>query len=146
MEQRPSDCREESRAHQIDRGCRADGRRAGSAAEIACLETTIERLESDLPRMRQRANLWSLGDVAGLRTLPFPDEQAACYDALRSVPKLRGRFEAVKEQLRKLWIATAEQVLAANESSFAVLPIKELVDRGGLLDELRAKGYEAEEP
>ena len=37
--------------------------------ELACLRSVIEHLEKDLPSLRERANLWSLGDVARLRPL-----------------------------------------------------------------------------
>ncbi len=116
------------------------------SAEIACLAKTIERLETDLPRMRQRANLWSLGDVAGLRALPYPDEETACFNAILSVPQLRNRLEQVRLQLTEAWLEAAEHAIEANESTFAVVPIKALLAADGLLDRLRLQGYEVREP
>ncbi len=116
------------------------------SAEIACLAKTIERLETDLPRMRQRANLWSLGDVAGLRALPYPDEETACFNAILSVPQLRNRLEQVRLQLTEAWLAAAEHAIETNESSFAVVSIKALLAADGLLDRLRLQGYEVREP
>jgi uncharacterized protein YbaP (TraB family) len=114
-------------------------------AEIACLQKTIERVETDLPGMRQRANLWALGDVAALRSLTYPDEEGVCFDAILSSPKLRDRLEHVRAQLAEAWLAAAEHALDDDESSFAVVPIKELL-AGGLLERLRAQGYEIREP
>jgi uncharacterized protein YbaP (TraB family) len=115
-------------------------------AEVACLATTVERLETDLQGMRQRANLWSRGDVEGLRALPYPDERAACFDAVVSVPELHDRVMQVLEQRTAAWLAAAESALDKNESSVAVLPITELVKPDGWLARLRSKGYEVQDP
>lgn len=115
-------------------------------SEVACLGTTIQRIETDLPVMRQRANLWSVGDIAGLRALPYPDQRVACLDAVSTVPSLRDRFVQVRGQLFGAWLAAAERALDANSSSFAVLPLREFLQPEGWLDQLRAKGYRIEEP
>jgi len=114
--------------------------------EVACLSTTIERLETDLQGMRQRANLWSRGDVEGLRALPYPDERTACFDAVTSVPELHDRVMQVLEQLTVAWLAAAEHALEKNESSVAVLPIRELLKPDGWLARLRSKGYDVQDP
>lgn len=43
------------------------------SVEVGCLETTVTRLETDLPSMQQRARAWAVGDVDQLRALPYPD-------------------------------------------------------------------------
>jgi hypothetical protein len=96
-------------------------------AEIACFGKTVERLETDLQPMRQRANFWSLGDIDGLRSLPYPDERA-------------------RMQIVDLWISTAQAALDKNASSFAVLPLTDLLKKDGLLDRLKDNGYAVEEP
>jgi uncharacterized protein YbaP (TraB family) len=120
--------------------------RVDRSAEIACLAKTIERLETDLPRMRQRANFWSLGDVEDLRALPYPDEETVCFEAILSVPELRDRLEHIRLQLTEVWLAAAAHAIESNESSFAVVPITELLATEGLLDKLRSQGYEVKEP
>jgi hypothetical protein len=115
-------------------------------AEIECLRTVIERLETDLQPMRQRANMWSVGDIDGLRALTYPDEQIACLDALFSVPKLRDQVKQARAEVMETWLAAAERALDDNRSSFAVLPIVEFLGPDGWLAKLRAKGYLIEEP
>jgi hypothetical protein len=115
-------------------------------AEIACFAKTVERLEVDLPPMRQRANFWSLGDIEGLRSLPYPDDEAACLNAFLAVPQFRDQYERARIQLEDLWMSTAEAALAKNVSSFAVLPIAKLLKQDGALDRLKHQGYEVQEP
>jgi TraB/PrgY/gumN family len=115
-------------------------------AEIGCLETTIARLETELPPMRQRANLWSLGDIDGLRAMHYADEQSACLHAFFSVPQFRDQFFQAKEQLTDAWLAAADDALDRNESSFAVLPMTELLKPDGWLAKLRARGYTVVSP
>ena len=115
-------------------------------AEVACFAKTIERLETDLQPMRQRANFWSLGDIDGLRSLPYPDEEVACLNAFLSVPELREQFQRARSEIEDLWLSTADAALGKNASSFAVLPITLLLKEDGLLDRLRAKGYAVQDP
>jgi hypothetical protein len=44
------------------------------------------------------------------------------------------------------WLAAAEKSLAVNRSTFAVLPIKRILDPKGVIAELQAKGYVVEAP
>jgi hypothetical protein len=62
------------------------------------------------------------------------------------VPSLRDRFIQVRGQLFGAWLAAADRALDANSSSFAVLPLREFLQPGGWLDQLRTKGYRIEEP
>jgi hypothetical protein len=115
-------------------------------AEIACFAKTLERLETDLQPMRQRANFWSLGDIDGLRSLPYPDEEVACLNAFLAVPEFRDHYESARTQIQDLWLSTADAALDKNASSFAVLPITVFLKEDGLLDRLRAKGYAVQDP
>jgi len=115
-------------------------------AELACLDTTMTRLENDLQSMRRRANLWSRGDIEGLRALPFADQDVACFDAVSSAPGLHDRIQRVKDQVSALWLASATAALEKNASSFAVLPIEAVLRPDGLVEQLRAKGYTVEAP
>ncbi len=115
-------------------------------AEIACFTKTIERLETDLQPMRQRANFWSLGDIDGLRSLPYPDEEVACLNAFLAVPEFREHYERARTQIEDLWLSAADAALNKNVSSFAVLPITVFLKEDGLLNRLRAAGYAVQDP
>jgi len=107
------------------------------AAEQSCLLTMIERMESDLGTMQQRAAAWSKGDVARLRQLPYPDEQTACLQALSSV----ARINNLMQQLQADWLSAVEDSLKKNASALALQPMDRLLGDAGLLAQLRAKGY-----
>ena len=96
--------------------------------------------------MRRRANLWSLGDVNGLLALTFPDERVACFNALFSVPRLHDQLEEAGGPLESEWLAAADSALTRNESSFAVIPISQLLKPDGWLAKLRARGYSVRDP
>jgi hypothetical protein len=114
--------------------------------EIDCLAKTVERLETDLQPMRQRANLWSLGDIDSLLSLTYPDEEVACLNAVLTVPEIRDQYERARSQLSDLWLTTAESTLEKNVSTFAVLPMSWLLKQDGVLDRLKRRGYEVQEP
>jgi hypothetical protein len=116
------------------------------AAEIECFTKTIDRLEIDLQPMIKRANFWSLGDMQGLQSLPYPDERAACINAFLTAPKIREQFEKAYAQTKELWLSTAQNALEKNASTFAVLPLDVFLKKDGVLDNLREKGYEVKEP
>ena len=115
-------------------------------AEVGCLEKTMERIETDLNPMRQRANMWALGDVQGLKAAHYPDERMACLDAFFSVPRLRDQLQRAKLQIDAAWLAAADDALAKNQNSFAILSLAEMLKPDGWLDKLRAQGCAIQEP
>jgi uncharacterized protein YbaP (TraB family) len=113
-----------------------------AAAEHQCLATTVERLETDVVPMRQRAVAWANGDVAQLRALPYPDNMAACWQALASSVRIR----ELRERGDRLWLAAAEDALARNATTLALHSIRELLATDGLLEVFRRRGYLVEGP
>jgi uncharacterized protein YbaP (TraB family) len=112
------------------------------SVEVNCLETTVARLETDLPRMQERAAAWSVGDVDRLRQLSFADQREACVGALSNSPRMRTLFE----RAAAAWDNDAEWALMTYSVSFAMRPIYELLAPEGTLARFRAKGYTVEGP
>jgi uncharacterized protein YbaP (TraB family) len=117
-----------------------------SAGEIDCLRSTVGLLETQLPVMRKRANLWSTGDIEKLRGLLRPDAEETCAGAVLVVPSFQKEYIKVNGQLQSVWLAAAEKAIAANVSTVAVLSMAELVKPDGWLAMFRARGYEIAEP
>ena len=111
-------------------------------AEINCLDATIERLETDLSAMKQRARAWSEGDVDALRKLPFPNQRQVCLSVIANAPRIKGLVDRANSD----WNAALEAAIARNRSTLAMKPIYDLIGADGTLAQLRAKGYQVEGP
>jgi uncharacterized protein YbaP (TraB family) len=114
--------------------------------DIDCLSATMTRLETDLGAMRDRANAWAVGDIDALRKLPSPSQQEACRAAVSSNPRLREQLEAGMARMDQAWLAAAEQALRDNASTFAILPMDELLRTDRRLAMLESRGYTVEPP
>jgi uncharacterized protein YbaP (TraB family) len=112
------------------------------SVEVSCLETTITRLETDLPTMQQRGRAWAVGDVDKLRQLNFPDQREACVSALSNAPRIR---ELIQRALAG-WDQSAQDALTNDKVSFAMRPIYDLLSPDGPLARLRAAGATVEGP
>jgi uncharacterized protein YbaP (TraB family) len=117
-----------------------------SAGEIECLRSTIGLVETQLPVMRTRANLWSTGDIERLSGLLRADAVETCASAVLVVPSFQEEYAKLHAQLQSAWLITAEKAIAANVSTVAVLSMTELLKPDGWLALFRARGYEIIEP
>jgi uncharacterized protein YbaP (TraB family) len=111
-------------------------------AELACMRSTLDRLEYDLALARQRAEDWSLGDIAGLRSSNALAQQETCWSALMQSP----RVADIRRQFDEQWLKLVYDSLENHSISLAVVPITELFKKNGVLDLLRSRGYRVEEP
>jgi uncharacterized protein YbaP (TraB family) len=116
--------------------------------DVDCFTKTIDRLESDIDAMKVRANAWSLGDIEAIRKLKFPDQKQSCNAAIMDSKWLGGLKGAadLQQRVKASWLTAAEKSLAANKSTFAMLPMSDLLNADGLLAALRTKGYQVDEP
>lgn len=116
-----------------------------SGGDIACFTATLDRLDTELSAMKVRANAWAVGDVGALRGLARSDFQPPCR-AVDEATMAFLRADEIKRKLRAAWLEAAERGLAKNESTFAYLPISDLLDDAGILRDLRQKGFQVEAP
>jgi hypothetical protein len=120
----------------------------GSMDDAGCFKATIERLETDIDVMRQRANAWAKGDLDAIRKLNFADREALCQNAMASNPALRDGMEMVgaEKRVRKLWLEAAEHALATHTTSFAMLKLSNVLRTDYVMTALQAKGYTVQAP
>jgi uncharacterized protein YbaP (TraB family) len=112
------------------------------ATENACVDASLVTVESGLPRLIDRALAWSNGNVERIENSPEPKAVDACRIALEASS---GTADLIV-QMRQKWLETLEKYLRGDGVAVAVVNIDMLLEHGGLLDQLRAKGYQVDAP
>lgn len=116
-------------------------------ADRDCFAGTLDRIETDLDNMRARANAWAVGDIEGLRALPYENHYATCEEALTaSALAQRLGIADMRQRAAAAWLENVDQALAGHASSFAALPMHQLLGADGMLEKLAARGYTIEAP
>lgn len=116
-------------------------------ADVECFSRTLQRLESDLDLMRERAKAWAVGDVARLRKLAPIERASACIGVMLESSFMQQRgFGDVLDRARNAWVAAAEKSLTRNPSTVAVLSVDEILKPDGYVSQLRKMGYVVEDP
>lgn len=115
--------------------------------DVACFETMLDRVQTDVARMGTRANAWATGDLQVLRKLAGDARDIPCVDAVTGAGFARKLgLEDIQGKVRQAWLAQARRALAANRATFALLSIGEALRPEGYLAALAADGYTVEAP
>ncbi|HEY6125684.1 MAG TPA: TraB/GumN family protein [Steroidobacteraceae bacterium] len=121
-----------------------------SLPDVECFETMLRLTEAlgDRETQNARAHAWATGDVEGLTRLPvLPSPYLPCAMAVMNSQVAREVIPAdIREKVHALWLEAAEKSLAANTTTFAIVPFVKLTRADGYLAKLRAKGYLIEAP
>jgi uncharacterized protein YbaP (TraB family) len=112
------------------------------STETACVAASLVTVEKDLPRLVERAQAWAAGNLERIDQLHEPSEVDACRAAL---DEGAGASDLIA-QIRRTWLDTMEMYLRGSGVTVAVVNMDMLLEKGGLLDELRAKGYAIDAP
>jgi len=116
------------------------------AVELECFESQLRRMEEDIDEIRSRANSWAQGYIDEFRGIPLPgDDEDSCLVLIVQSSEQELIVESAR-RLQNLWLENAERVLQTNRTTFAILPITELLKAEGPIAKLKAKGYEVREP
>jgi uncharacterized protein YbaP (TraB family) len=113
-----------------------------AATERTCVEASLTTIESGLPRLVDRAQAWAVGNVERIENLPELKDVDACRTALDAG---KGALDVIG-RIRQTWLENIEKHLRSAGTTIAVVNLDMLLERGGLLDQLRAKGYEIDAP
>ncbi len=135
-------------AHQVNKVVSSGARQDAKSQRIgvAYLIDTITNLESELRMARVRANAWAVGDIDALKEHADADRNAANLYA-SSWPFLQGdELQSLIVETDKRWLDAAELALNRNQTTFAALPIFQLLRADGLLSKLQARGFLVEAP
>jgi hypothetical protein len=112
------------------------------ATENACVAASLVTVEEDLPRLVERAQAWASGNVERITKLHEPPEVDACRAALDNGSGASDFINAV----RRTWLDSIDKYMQGDGVTVAVVNLDMLLEKGGLLDELAAKGYEIDAP
>lgn len=140
-------------------------------AEGECFGRNLERIEKTIKEDRVLfdktvVNAWATGDLETLRKPPADlareDCTMAALNAVTNRPAAElpeGMTEGVdflkkmeqlnvqaSDEAERNWLDAAETALAKNQSTFAVLPMDDVLSPTGYLAKLQARGYVVEEP
>jgi hypothetical protein len=103
--------------------------------------------------MKRLANTWAQGYIDEFRnndlyrvSLALGQLEACDEMVSGGASPEQERMALTNASLNQAWLDAAENALATNASTFAVLPINELLAEDGLLSTLKAEGYEVREP
>jgi uncharacterized protein YbaP (TraB family) len=110
--------------------------------ERICVEASLSTVESGLPRLVERAQAWADGNVERIENLSDLKEVDACRAALDHA---KGASDFIG-RIRQTWLENTEKYLRSPGTTIAVVNLDLMLEKGGLLDELKAKGYEVEAP
>jgi uncharacterized protein YbaP (TraB family) len=113
-----------------------------AATENKCVAASLATIETGLPRLIDRAQAWTTGDIERIQRLPEEAEVAACRAAVTVDPGA-GDLLAL---LRRTWLDNMERHLQSGGVTLAVVNTDMLIESGGFVDELRARGYTVELP
>jgi len=115
--------------------------------DAECFHQMLDHLENDLNNMRIRANAWARGDLLTLREVTFTNPSQACLEAVfeSRFAKEQGIHD-LGERLDAMWLEHAQAIIAGHETSFAALPMGNLLGEKGQLAALAARGYTVEAP
>jgi TraB family protein len=116
------------------------------AVELECFESQLRRMEEDIDEMRSRANSWARGYIDEFRGIPLPGGEDDSCMALIVGSSEQDLIVESTLQLQNLWLENADRVLQTNRTTFAILPITELLKNEGPIAKLKAKGYQVREP
>jgi uncharacterized protein YbaP (TraB family) len=110
--------------------------------EVACLESVVTLLETDIAPMQARAQAWALGDVDTLRKLPHAADRTACISAVSNSERVRALIARAQND----WLIAVEDSLRRNPGTLAVQSMDRLLGEQGALAVLRSRGYSVEGP
>ena len=100
-----------------------------------CVEGSLEEVETSPERFRQAAAAWARGDIR--RAIDLPHGSDACAEVM---------FEGFLQQSNRDTVGAIETALRTPGRSVALIRLRSLVTRGGVIEQLRSRGLEIDDP
>ena len=113
-------------------------------AERTCLQVLLHELDAQVEAHTRLATAWAVGDLASLRAHHGDSTTETCDSNRLVIDPEWGR--QMVSRIWPLWLENVDRALSDNDSTFATLPLGELLRADGPLSWLRQRGYEVLEP
>jgi hypothetical protein len=115
--------------------------------DISCFNQTLNLVQNEMGALTQRANAWSTGDVPALERLASDDRYESCVNAVLNAGFAQQLgLSDLPQHVQDMWLNAAQDALARNAQTFAVLPMNDVLSSDGYLAHLKAKGYTVQAP
>ncbi len=115
-----------------------------ASAEQTCLQARLQGLDAQLEAHTRLATAWAQGDLTSLRAQPVDSATDACVSTRLALhPDVMSQMDSRRWAL---WLENVDRALSDNDSTFAVLPLGDLLRADGPLSWLRQRGYDVLEP
>jgi uncharacterized protein YbaP (TraB family) len=115
--------------------------------DISCFNQTLNVVQNEMGALTERANAWSTGDVEALQRYTLGDRHESCVVAVLNADFAEQLgLHDLPQHVEDMWMSAAQDALAHNAQTFAVLPMDEVLSQDGYLAKLKAKGYTVQSP
>lgn len=115
--------------------------------DVSCFNQTLNLVQNDIGALTQRANAWSTGDVQALQHYAQDDRYESCVDAVVNAGFAQQLgLSDLPRHVEDMWLKAAQDALASNTQTFAVLEMDDVLAPDGYLAKLKARGYEVQAP
>ncbi len=104
---------------------------AGPETHIPCLEAAMAATEADGDIVIERGRAWTEFDVPAVMASPLEEALGRCW------PWTNDSFGP---ELRQTWVGAIREATAKPGVTLAVVPLRILAERDGVLDQLKAQG------
>lgn len=110
---------------------------AAPASHIPCLDAAMAATEAGGAIVEERGSNWRAFDVPAVIDNPLEQALGQCW------PWADGAFGT---ELRDQWNRAIDAAIVRAETTLAVVPLRLLAERDGLLDRLESRGFELKGP
>jgi len=115
--------------------------------DISCFNQTLDLVQNQMGALTERANAWSTGDVPALQRFALGDRHESCVVAVVNADFAQQLgLHDLPQRIEEAWLSAAQDALAHNSQTFAVLSMQDVLAPDGLLARLKAMGYTVQAP
>ncbi len=104
---------------------------------IPCLTAAMDAVEAGPDIVEQRGADWRRYDIPAVMANPLEGALGQCWP---------WADETLGSELRTIWVDKIAEVAAAKGTTLAVVPLRVLAERGGVLDQLDGRGFDISGP